>query len=157
MYGRTNSSTKGELYLELDGQPEVMGLNGTTFSDGVAEIYRAENMEYGDHQLMANVPCLTNGTFLLDHFECGCPCSTPSQKECMLIISLFPGLKIRLEAASTLSVPDQLRRMYPRRRSLWTILTRRLYTITNPSGRNIPMVVMTTEAVRRLRLLLVLR
>ncbi len=69
MYGRTNSSTMGALYFELDGHPDQMLLNGTTFSDGVARISRAENMDDGDHQLLGHVPVLSGGTFIMDYFE----------------------------------------------------------------------------------------
>ena len=79
MDGRTDSLTMGAFSLELDGRPDLRPLNGTTFSDGVALIYRAENMGDGDHQLIGIVSFLTNGTFSMDHFECGCPCSTLSQ------------------------------------------------------------------------------
>ena len=79
MYGKTDWLTQGALYLELDGTPGQIQLNGTTFSDGVAPIYRVENMGDDDHQLMGNVPFLTNGTFLMDHFECGVPLLHSSQ------------------------------------------------------------------------------
>jgi len=59
----------GALYFELDGHPDQMLLNGTTFSDGVARISRAENMDDGDHQLLGHVPVLSGGTFIMDYFE----------------------------------------------------------------------------------------
>ena len=115
VYGKTDSLTNGALYLELDGTPDQIRLNGTTFGDGVAPIYHVENLGDDDHQLVGNVPVLVNGTILMDHFECGR--LVPIRlKESMLIISLVPGLKIRLEAASTFSMSDQLRGTYPRRR-----------------------------------------
>ena len=115
MYGKTDSLTNGALYLELDGTPDQIRLNGTTFGDGVAPIYHVENLGDDDHQLVGNVPFLVNGTILMDHFECGR--LVPIRlKESMLIIPLVPGLKIRLEAASTFSMSDQLRGTYPRRR-----------------------------------------
>ena len=70
------------LYLQLDGYTHTIPLNGTTYSGGVVPIYGAENMGDGDHQLMGIIPFLTNGTVFIDHFECGCPCSTPSQVKC---------------------------------------------------------------------------
>ena len=68
----------GALDLMLDGDLNRIPLNGTTFSDEVALIYRAENMGDGDHQLIG-APFLENGTFLMDHFECGRLYSTLSQ------------------------------------------------------------------------------
>ena len=62
----------------LDRHTHDILLNGTTFSDGVAPIYHVEIMGDGDHQLIGSA-LLTNGTFLMDHFECGCPCSTLSR------------------------------------------------------------------------------
>ena len=115
MYGKTDSFTNGAVYLELDGTPDQIRLNGTTFTDGVAPIYHVGNLEDGDHQLVGNVPFLLNGTLLMDHFECGF-LAPLRLKEIMLINSPVPALKIRRDAASTFSLPDQLHRTYPRRR-----------------------------------------
>ena len=79
IYGRTDSLTIGNLHLELDGYPDEIPLNGTALSNGIVPIFRAESIGDGDHQLLGNVTFLTNGTFLMDHFECGCLCFTPSQ------------------------------------------------------------------------------
>ena len=114
MYGKTDSFTNGAVYLELDGTPGQIRLNGT-FSDGVAPIYHVGNLADGDHQLVGDVTYLLNGTFFMDHFECG-RLAPLRLKEIMLILSPVPGLKIRLDLASTFSKPGQLRRTYPRRR-----------------------------------------
>ena len=151
--------------LVLDGNITGVRLNDT-FRNEATPIYHAENMTDGDHELVGEVNSLTiNGSFRISHFECGalaplCP------KYSVLTISPLPELKIRLEAASTFSVPDQLRRTFPRRRSLWTILTRRLYTTTNPCGFIVLMLVpevlvttvlVTTEEACPIQILLVLR
>jgi len=95
MYGKTDSFTSGAWYLELDGQPSQMQLNGTTFSDGVAPIYHVRDMGDDDHQLTGIITSLTKGTFLMDYFECGCPCSTPSQTKYANNLAAF-----RIENAS---------------------------------------------------------
>ena len=65
------------------------------------------------------------------------------------------------EMALTFSVLDHLRRMYPRRPSLWTILTLRLYMATSHSGLGILMpflrILATTEGAYRMHRLPVLR
>jgi len=82
VYGRIDSLSEDPLHLELDGILNPRLLNSTAFSDGVAPIYDAENMEDGDHQLIGGAPLLADGTVSIDHFECGCPCSTLSQVQC---------------------------------------------------------------------------
>src|SRR5258706_11608279 len=77
VYGGTGTTSVGNLSLWLDGVYGSMHLNDAIFTDGVMQIYRAENMEDGDHQLTGSVS--TSGEFLLDHFECDCPCPTPYQ------------------------------------------------------------------------------
>ena len=150
------------FHLVLDGKLTGVQLNNT--STGVTPIYHAENMTDGDHELVGEVDLL-DGSFFIHHFECValaplCP------KYGVLTISPLPELKIRLEAASTFSVPDQLRRKFPRRRSLWTILIRRSNTTTNPCGFIVLMlipevlvttVLVTTEEACPIQILLVLR
>ena len=75
---------QGTFHLVLDGNiiTDVQP-NGTTISGNeVPLIYRAENMTDGDHELVGEVQSLANGTFQIYYFECGCPCSTPSQVQC---------------------------------------------------------------------------
>ena len=63
--------------MELDGvTTDNINLNGTTGIDGVRPEY-GRDMEGGDHQLTGHVQ--QGGTFYMDHLECVCPCSTPSQ------------------------------------------------------------------------------
>lgn len=80
MYGKVHTLI---MVMELDGNAAHLGLNDTSFTDEVTEMYRVENMEDGDHQLLGRADrSMTNGTFSIDHFECGCPCSTLSQVQC---------------------------------------------------------------------------
>ena len=78
------------------------------------------------------------------------PLASLCPQHSVLTLSPLPELKIRLETASTLSVPDQLRRMYPHGRSLWTILAL-IYTATDPSGQIIPILLVTTEELCRIQ------
>ena len=78
MYGQTQALT---MAMGLDGNTTGLSLNDTTFADGVKEIYRVENMDDGDHELLGRVDRPSSGSFLLDHFECR-PCSTPFQVQC---------------------------------------------------------------------------
>lgn len=74
MYGSTLSITEGRLSLVLDGKPtDILLNNGTTFSDIRTPIYRADNMQDGDHQFMGYIPRLKSGAFVLDHLECVLP------------------------------------------------------------------------------------
>ena len=73
VYGGPFWGTAGLLNLELDG--ETTGdivMNSTTPND-VTPIYRAENLQDGDHQLWGNVSLQTGGGFALDYLECVAP------------------------------------------------------------------------------------
>ena len=67
MYGQAHTLT---MAMEFDGNTTYIRLNDTTPADGISEMYRMENMEDGDHQLLARVDPPSSGDFLLDHFEC---------------------------------------------------------------------------------------
>jgi len=41
-----------------------------TFGDGGSPIFRADDLEDGDHQLMGQVPQLVAGAFEIYYFEC---------------------------------------------------------------------------------------
>ena len=71
--------TGGSLVSRLDGEPTTILLNGTTFAGGITPVYRADNMQDGDHQLMGQP---MTGIFDEGYFEyvCGWPCSTLSQE-----------------------------------------------------------------------------
>ncbi len=74
MYGSALSGTKGRLSLVLDGGPTDILLNNvTSFGDRSTPMYRADNMQDGDHQLVGYIRQLTGGAFVLDHLECVLP------------------------------------------------------------------------------------
>lgn len=70
--------TGGSLMSRLDGEPTTILPNGTTFAGGIAPVYRADNMQDGNHQLMGQPDDRD--------FRCGIlrvrvwPCSTLSQE-----------------------------------------------------------------------------
>lgn len=69
MHGNLWSVVNGSLVMRLDGVPTTTLLNGTTFDDGINPIYRADNMQDGDHQLVGQVTQLIDGIFDLAYFE----------------------------------------------------------------------------------------
>ena len=129
MYCKTQSNPATTVTLELDGlRPDTtIRLNGTTCSNGVTVAPDNSDPPYdGDHQLVGHVSQLLGDYVYIEQWEYVCPDLAPLRpKYNVLIVSPLPELKTRLETASTFSVPDQLRRTYPPRRSSWTILTRR--------------------------------
>ena len=70
-------------------------------------------------------------------------------KNSALTISPLPGLQIRLEAASTFSVPNQLRRTYPHGRLSSTVLARILYIAMTLPGYVLPGVLRPVKRVCR--------
>ena len=72
----------GFLTFELDGVSSFdIKLNSTACINGVAPEY-GKNMEGGDHQLAGRVFQMSGSLFYMNHLECACPCSTPSQVHC---------------------------------------------------------------------------
>lgn len=69
MHGNTFTVANGSLVLRLDGEPTTILLNGTADADGITPMYRADNMQDGDHQLMGEVTQLMAGIFSVAYFE----------------------------------------------------------------------------------------
>ena len=76
MHGNLWAVVNGSLVMRLDGQPTTTLLDGTSYVDGITPIYRADNMQDGDHQLVGQVAQLRDGTFDLDYFEYAVPLFT---------------------------------------------------------------------------------
>jgi len=72
VYGRGQSRTSGSMLLTLDGNSTNVVLNGTTSGDGVSSLYRADNMEDGDHQLNGAL-YIAGAPLEIDYFECVMP------------------------------------------------------------------------------------
>ena len=76
------------MELELDGiSLRDTQMNDTTCIDGVTP---GLSIKDGDHQLAGRVSQLNSGgfgAFVMEDFECVCPCSTPSQVYCANNIS----------------------------------------------------------------------
>ena len=74
MYGRSEAEVTSLSY-SFDGN---LGALEAITSNNFTSHYFYDREEDGDHQFMMDLDPL-NGTFLMSHLECGCPCSTPSQ------------------------------------------------------------------------------
>jgi hypothetical protein len=122
--------------MAVDGRDYPVQSHGTLADIRPTPIFSDAGMEDGDHQFWGRVTSLpANALIVVDYVECVIALTPFCPINSVLTISPSLGLKIRLEGASIFSVLDQLRLMYPHRRSLWTILTRTLYSTTTLSGR----------------------
>ena len=75
MYGRSEAEVT-LLYNSFDGNLGAQAIINTTASNFTSQHFY-DRMEDGDYQLMVQLVPI-NGTFLMDHLECGCP-GLPSQ------------------------------------------------------------------------------
>ena len=132
----------GSLLFLLDGvNSTTVTLNGTSFNDGPQLVWNADNLGDGDHQLYAVINSLSqNGNVMVDYFEYVASSLHFCHKNCVTKGFLLLGLRIRLETASILSGPGQTPRMYPKKRSLWTIPAR---ILSSPIPLRGPVPVMT--------------
>jgi hypothetical protein len=128
------------LDIAIDGVWSYIRLNDTNPVDG-PKLISESVLKDGDHELLGAVPyravnmTVPNATLVLDYFECVVTLTLLYPNNIVLPISLFPVLKIRLEWASIFSIPGQPCRTSKDIRSLWTMMTRRLHSITPLSGR----------------------
>ena len=76
MHGNLWGVFNGSLLMRLDGEPTTTQLSGTSFADGITPIYRADNMQDGDHQLVGQITQMIDGTFDLAYFEYAVPLLT---------------------------------------------------------------------------------
>jgi hypothetical protein len=146
----------GLLNWILDGNRTDVLLNSTNSSDASKPAFISHALEDGDHQLMGQITSLqANGRIEIHYFEYVTSCSTNIvSRASVLITPWLPGLGLLLDMALILYGPVQMPQMSHKRRSLWIVLARRLFSMTS-GGNGLTlnsMVLRTTEAVRPSRL-----